>query len=92
LVAQIIKIVLDVLKPREPPLHEFASKLVSMHGVEHVGISLGEIDQNTESVKVTLEGNEILMDSVRKHLEGLGAAIHSIDEVSVVRRKPTPTH
>ena len=83
---QITRIVLDVLKPHEPPIQELASKLASLHGIDRASVSLAEIDQSTESVKVSIEGTGIAIDSVRKVLEELGAAIHSIDEVSVTKK------
>lgn len=83
---QIRRILLDVLKPHEPPIHELAAKLASLRGVDQVSISLVEIDQSTESVKVSIEGSDISMDSVRKTLEDLGAVIHSIDQVAVAKK------
>ena len=83
---QITRIVLDVLKPHEPPIQELASKLASLHGIDRASVSLAEIDQSTESVKVSIEGTGISIDSVRKVLEELGAVIHSIDDVSVAKK------
>jgi len=83
---QITRIVLDVLKPHEPPIHELASRLASLHGVDRASVSLAEIDQSTESVKVSIDGTGIAIDSIRKTLEELGAVIHSIDEVSVAKK------
>jgi len=74
---------LDVLKLRDPPLPEFASTLCSLPNVEDVKVSLVEIDQNTESVKVTIEGRNIDLDNVQKLMKNHGAVIHSIDEVVV---------
>jgi len=78
------KLVLDVLKPREPPIHELAAKLTSCSGVSEVNILLAE---NTESVKVSVSGDNIDIESLRKSIEEYGASIHSIDEVTVARRK-----
>ena len=77
------RVVLDVLKLRDPPLPEFASTLCSLPNVEDVKVSLVEIDQNTESVKVTIEGKTIDLDNVQKLMKNHGAVIHSIDEVVV---------
>ena len=77
------RVVLDVLKLRDPPLPEFASTLCSLPNVEDVKVSLVEIDQNTESVKVTIEGRNIDLDNVQKLMKNHGAVIHSIDEVVV---------
>lgn len=75
------RIVLDVLKLREPSLPEFAARLSSMKGVEGVNVSLVEMDQNTESVKIAIEGNDIDVDYVQEMLKDFGAVVHSIDEV-----------
>lgn len=80
------KMVLDVLKPHEPPIYELASKLASLRGIDHVSISLAEIDQSTESIKISIDGSDINIDSVKRSLEELGAVIHSVDEVAVAKR------
>jgi len=80
------RLVLDVLKLRDPPLPEFASTLCELPNIEGVKVSLVEIDQNTESVKVIMEGDNINLDAVQKMMKDHGAVIHSIDEV-VVQKK-----
>ncbi len=80
------RLVLDVLKPHEPAIYDLAAKLASCHGVEDVDVTLAEIDQNTESVKVSIDGNDIDINTVRKCIEDLGGSVHSFDEVKVVRR------
>ncbi|MBS7655353.1 DUF211 domain-containing protein [Candidatus Bathyarchaeota archaeon] len=81
------KLVLDVLKPREPPIYDLAAKLTSCQGVNEVNILLAEIDQNTESIKVSITGDEIDIETIKKCVEEYGASIHSIDEVTVAKRK-----
>lgn len=49
--------------------------------VSGVNISLKEVDQNTESIAITLEGDDLNFDSIREVLEQAGAVIHSIDQV-----------
>lgn len=85
----ISRLVLDVLKIRNPPLHEFAIPLGSIPNVDNVRVSLVETDQNTESVKVIVEGKGIDLDSVQKTIKDHGAAIHSIDEVVVEKLRTT---
>ena len=80
------RVVLDVLKLREPSLPELASSLSSMKGVEGVNISLVEMDQNTESVKIAIEGENIDINFVQEMLKDNGAVIHSIDEVVVGKK------
>jgi hypothetical protein len=90
--SRIARLVLDVLKPREPEIQELASRLVSLTGMDSVSISVAEIDQSTESVKVSAEGVDINIDAVRKTLEELGAVIHSVDEVTVKKSEKTRVH
>lgn len=80
------RLVLDVLKPHEPPLPELAARLSSMKGVDGVNISLVEIDQDTESVKITIEGGSIDLNHVETTMKDCGAVIHSIDEVAVGKK------
>jgi len=80
------RIVLDVLKLRDPSLPEFAMRLSEMEGVEGVNVSLVEMDQNTESVKIAIEGNDINLNHVQELLKNCGAVLHSIDEVVVGKK------
>ena len=51
---------------------------------EHVSglnISLKEVDQNTESITLTLEGDDLRYELIKDILEQAGAVIHSIDQV-----------
>lgn len=80
------RLVLDVLKPHEPDLPELATRLSSMEGIDGVNISLVEIDQSTESVRITIEGDSINLNKVESTIKDCGAAIHSVDEVAVGKR------
>ncbi|MCX8195388.1 MAG: DUF211 domain-containing protein, partial [Candidatus Micrarchaeota archaeon] len=44
-------------------------------------ITLSEIDQETESVKITIVGTNMEYEEIRKVIEDLGGVVHSIDEV-----------
>ena len=83
------RLVLDFLKLQDPPLHQFAIQLGSIPNVDDVKVSVVEIDQITESVKVTVEGRNIDLDSVQTIMKDHGATIHSIDEVVVKKSAPT---
>ena len=80
------RLVLDVLKPHEPRMPDLAMRLNSMKGVDGINISLVEIDQSTESVRITIEGDDIDLNHVETTLKDCGAVIHSIDEVAVGKR------
>lgn len=76
-------LVLDVLKPHAPSLPEFASFLGELEGVTRVDVSLVEMDERTESLKVELYGTEIDFDELKEHMATQGAVIHSVDQVIV---------
>lgn len=79
---KIWRIVLDVLKPHEPSLPEFAEKLGAMEGVEGVDAALVEIDKETETLKVTIDG-DLNYTEIRSRVEEWGGVVHSVDEVLV---------
>ena len=82
--SNIKRIVLDVLKPHEPNLPYLASELASMGveaGISGVNITLMEIDAKTESIKVTVEGQDLNYDEIRDKLREMNCAIHSVDQV-----------
>ncbi|RLE60294.1 MAG: hypothetical protein DRJ32_03110 [Thermoprotei archaeon] len=77
------RMVIDVLKPREVDIIEFSKALGSVDGINEVTTSVTEVDVKTETVKVTVKGSNIDFNIVMKVIEGYGAVIRSIDEVSV---------
>ena len=76
-------LVLDVLKPHSPPLPEFARYVSELDGVEKVDISLVEMDERTESIKIVLDCSRINYDALKDHIGKQGAVIHSVDQVVV---------
>src|SRR3989475_10673881 len=80
------RIVLDVLKPHKPSLVEMSVRLSSLKGVDGVTCTLGEVDHETESVKVTIEGPAINYPSVEDALRAIGTVIHSDDLVAYAKR------
>ena len=75
------RIVLDVLKPHSPRLTDLALMISRDERVDGVNISLKEVDQNTESITITLEGNNLSYETIKEILQEAGAVIHSIDQV-----------
>jgi len=55
--------------------------LTRVDTVSGLNISLKEVDQNTESITITLEGDNLRYDDIKEMLEQAGAVIHSIDQV-----------
>ena len=76
-------IVLDVLKPHQPPLPEFAKFLGEMDGVDRIDVSVVEMDEKTESLKIIIDGTNIDFEELRSHIAIQGAVIHSVDQVIV---------
>jgi hypothetical protein len=44
------------------------------------------VDQETENVKITIEGNDINCDNVDEVITESGAVIHSVDSVSAGKK------
>lgn len=81
--SEIKTLVLDVLKPHSPPLPEFARYVSELEGVTKVDISLVEMDERTESIKIVLDCSSINYDALKEHIGKHGAVIHSVDQVVV---------
>lgn len=77
------RLILDVLKPHEPSLDMLAIELVKLEGanVEGVNITLDENDRKTQTIKVIIEGSSLNYPLIKRKLESLNCAIHSLDQV-----------
>jgi hypothetical protein len=73
---------LDVLKPHHPTIIEMSRRISVLKGVSGVNCTLEEVDRETESVKITIEGPSIDFDSIEETISDCGAVIHSVDSVS----------
>lgn len=80
--AEIKRLVLDVLKPHHPTIIEMSRRISVLKGVSGVNCTLEEVDRETESVKITIEGTSIDFDSIEETISDCGAVIHSVDSVS----------
>lgn len=79
--SKIWRLVLDVLKPHDPSLPEFAKQLGNIEGVRGVNIDLFEIDKETETLKITVDG-DLNYSEIKSKIEDWGGVVHSIDEVT----------
>ena len=85
--ATITKLVLDVLKPHQPSIVEFAVALTKVKGVERVDSSVVEVDAETETIKVVVEGKDLEVDAIAEKIRDLRGVVHSVDAVvAEVRR------
>jgi len=78
--------VLDVLKPHNPSIVELSKRLSNINGVLGVNCTLEEVDQDTESIKITIEGSSVDFPKVEKAIRECGAVIHSVDSVSAGKK------
>lgn len=84
---RLTKVVLDVLKTHIPSLIEFSNEISKVEGVLRVEAELVEVDAETDSIKLVIEGDGIDYEELEKTIKKLGAAIHSIDQVVVEKGK-----
>jgi len=75
------RLVLDILKPHIPDLIDFCRELSSIRGVKKVSGVVMEVDVETDTVKITVEGKDIDFKEIEERVKTMGAAIHSVDEV-----------
>ena len=71
------------MKPHQPPLPEFASFIGELAGIKKVDVSVVEMDERTESLKVIIDATNIDYEELRSHMAKQGAVIHSVDQVVV---------
>lgn len=76
------RLVLDVLKPHEPGLVEFAEQLSRLEGVTGATGKLVEIEENVRTIRVSIEGEDLDVERIDAEIADMSGSIHSIDEVS----------
>jgi len=91
--APLRRLVVDVLKPHDPPLVAFTEHLADLDSVAGASASLVELDQEVQNIELTLEGEDVDFEAVEAAVEELSGTVHSVDEVacgeSVVADRPT---
>jgi hypothetical protein len=81
--AHVKRLVLDVLKPHQPNVLEFSQAIAKAGGDYRVCTTVLEVDEKTETLQVSVEGDAIDFDAVQASISALGGSLHSIDEVEV---------
>ncbi|WP_256393088.1 DUF211 domain-containing protein [Natronoarchaeum rubrum] len=88
------RVALDILKPHDPSLLEFAERISSVENVDGVSASLIELDQEVQNVKLTIEGEDLRYEAIETAVGELGGTVHSVDQAAygeyVVEDRPTP--
>jgi hypothetical protein len=84
--APVRRLVLDVLKPHDPHLVAFTTRVADTESVAGVTGSVIELDEEVQNVKLTIEGEDVDYDAVEETVVGVGATVHSVDQVSAGAR------
>lgn len=77
------RIVLDVLKPHQPHVLEFAQIIAKVGFDYQVHLTVLEVDEHTETVVIEILSSSIDFDAIQTAIKELGGSLHSIDEVEV---------
>lgn len=75
------RVVLDVLKPHSPGVLELAAAIAQAGSDYVVTVRVLERDEKTETVAVTIEGEDIALEHAAAVISNLGGSVHSVDEV-----------
>ena len=78
------RVVLDVLKPHQPNALEFSRSIAASGPDYRVRLTVMEMDENTETVQMVVEGGAIDFDTLQSAINSMGGSLHSIDEVEVL--------
>lgn len=81
--AIVTRLVLDVLKPHRPNALEFASQLADLGSGYQVNLLVQEVDDKTQSIILTISGENLDFDEIGRNITTMGGSVHSIDEVDV---------
>lgn len=88
------RLVIDVLKPHEPPVLSFTQQVGDVGCAGGVTASLLELDKEVQNVKLTIEGDALDYEMIEAAVEDAGGSIHSVDQVAcgeyIVEDAPTP--
>ena len=77
------RLVLDVLKPHQPNALEFSQTLAAVGPDYRVHLTVCEIDEHTETLRIVVEGAALDFDGIQAAITRMGGSLHSIDEVEV---------
>jgi len=83
---QVWRLVIDVLIPHELGVLACAESICDLASVDGLTIRVGEVDDRTKTLEITIEGKAIDFESIRESIEKAGGSIHSVDEVSAGTR------
>ena len=80
------RLLLDTLKPlRGLSIIDIAREVVDVPGTSRVTVKVEEMDVETITMSIIIEGEDLNFEELKKALEERGVVIHSIDEVVAER-------
>jgi len=82
--ARITQLVLDILKPHDPPLALFTRHLAEVRSGLTVSAEVIEIDEHTETLTVCCEGSDLDLEEISEAISAMGGSLHSVDKVRVI--------
>jgi len=77
------RLVLDILKPHQPNALEFSCTMAEVGDDYRVGLTVIEVDENTETVQAVIEGSNIDFEAIQAAITNMSGSLHSIDIVEV---------
>lgn len=77
------RLVLDILKPHQPNALEFSRTMAEVGDDYRVSLTVIEVDENTETIQVVIEGNNIDFEAIQAAITNMSGSLHSIDIVEV---------
>jgi hypothetical protein len=77
------RVMLDVLKPHQPNALEFSQAIASAGKDYRVCLTVLEMDEDTQTLQLEIEGSVIDFDAVEAAITSMGGSLHSIDQVEV---------
>jgi len=84
---KISNLVLDVLKPREISIVDLSKAICGLPGVDTVSTNVQEVDVNTETISINIQGEGIDFGEVLSTIEHYGCATRSVDSVRVYKTR-----
>ena len=81
---RITRVVLDILKPHDPDVVQFARHLAGIAPDVHVSLDVIEVDDKTQTIEVVVTGSALELPPLIEAVGTLGASLHSIDGVDIV--------
>jgi hypothetical protein len=75
--APVQRLVVDLMKPYDPDLVEFAREAAGIEGVDGVNAAVLENDSEAQTVKLTAEGGDVSLDAITEVVSDLGGAVQT---------------